>query len=101
MRILVLLDPTNKRGTKGAYTDLRNFLYSDGYIRIGTELFMRVASSRKTAEKHLRRLECHDPGTGTVRVIRMTEKQYSGIWYLTGSPDLQEELVGRNGHIML
>ena len=35
MRILVLLDPTNNRGTKRAYTELRQFLYSDGYLRIG------------------------------------------------------------------
>ena len=84
-----------------AYTALRNFLYSDGYLRIGTELFMRIATSRKTAEKHIRRLEKHDPGTGVVRVIRMTEKQYDNIWYLTGGKDLQEEMVGKNGHIMI
>ena len=101
MRILVLLDPTNKRGTKRAYTELRSFLYSDGYLRIGTELFMRITPSRKTTEKHLRRLESYAPGTGIVRVIKMTEKQFDSIWYLTGGPDLQEELVGRNGHIIL
>lgn len=101
MRILILLDPTNKRGTKRAYTELRSFLYSDGYLRIGTELFMRITPSRKTAEKHLRRLEAYAPGTGIGRVIKMTEKQFDSIWYLTGGPDLQEELVGRNGHIML
>lgn len=55
MRILVMLDPTNKRGTKKTYTDLRNFLVSDGYLCIGTELYMRITPSRKTAEKHLRR----------------------------------------------
>lgn len=52
MRILVMLDPTNKRGTKKDYTDLRNFLVSDGYLCIGTELYelyMRITPSRKTA----------------------------------------------------
>ena len=101
MRILVMLDPTNKRGTKRAYTELRNFLYADGYLRIGTELYMRITASRKTAEKHLRRLSEYDPGTGTVRVLKLTEKQYAGIWYLTGEPDLQEKTIGTNGHIML
>ena len=101
MRILVLLDPTNKRGTKTAYTALRNFLQSDGYVRIGTELYMRVTFNRKTAEKHLKRLEEYNPGTGVVRVIKMTEKQYKNIWYLTGGPDRQESVVGRNSHIIL
>ena len=101
MRILVLLDPTNKRGTKMAYTELRKFLYSDGYLRIGTELFMRITPSRKTAEKHIWRLETHDPGSGVIRVIRMTEKQYDNIWYLTGGHDRQEDVVGKNGHILI
>ncbi len=101
MRILVMLDPTNKRGTKKAYTDLRNFLVSDSYLCIGTELYMRITPSRKTAEKHLRRLSEHSPGTGTVRVLKLTEKQYEGIWYLTGSEDLQEKTAGRNCHVML
>ena len=101
MRILVLLDPTNKRGTKTAYTALRNFLQSDGYVRIGTELYMRVTFNRKTAEKHLKRLEEYNPGTGVVRVIKMTEKQYKNIWYLTGGTDRQESVVGRNSHIIL
>jgi len=64
-------------------------------LRIGTELFMRVTSSRKTAEKHIKRLEKHNPETGVIRVIRMTEKQYDNIWYLTGGPDLQEAVVGK------
>lgn len=101
MRILVMLDLTNKHGTKKEYTKLRNFLYSDGYLRIGTELFMRITSSRKATEKHMRRLEKYAPNTGTVRVIKLTERQYAGIWYLTGQPDLQEEIIGVNSHITL
>ena len=60
MRILVLLDPTNKRGTKMAYTELRKFLYSDGYLRIGAELFMRITPSRKTHPDLIRRLYMQD-----------------------------------------
>jgi CRISPR/Cas system-associated protein endoribonuclease Cas2 len=51
MRILVMLNPTNKYGTKMAYTELRKFLIKDGYLRIGQELFMRITPNRKTAEK--------------------------------------------------
>jgi len=38
---------------------------------------------------------------GTVRILRLTEKQYANISYLTGGPDKQEEIVGANCHIML
>ena len=101
MRILVLLDPTNRRGTKTAYTNLRNFLRDDGYQRIGVELYMRIATNRKGAEKHIRRLQAYAPKTGVVRILKLTEKQYAGIQYLTGGPDMQEEIVGNKAHITL
>ena len=63
MRILVMLNPTNKRGTKTAYTKLRKFLISDGYLMIGPELYMRVVTNRKGSEKHFRRLKDYDPGS--------------------------------------
>lgn len=46
MRILVILSPTNKYGTKGEYTRLRKFLKSDGYLRISEEVFMRITTNR-------------------------------------------------------
>ena len=96
-----MLDPTNRYGTKMAFTKLRKFLFGDGYVRIGAELFMRVTQNRKAAQKHLNRLEQYNPGSGIVRVLTLTEEQYSKIWYLTGEPDLQEQLVGNKIHIML
>ena len=101
MRILVLLDPTNKYGTKREYTELREFLRADGYLRIGNEMFMRVTMSRNTAKKHKARLAGHRPGTGIVRIIELTEKQYKNIWYLTGDDGIQEKIVGSNSHISL
>ena len=52
MRILVMLNPTNKHGTKTAYTTFRKFLLSDGYVLLGPELYMRVVTSKK-ARKHI------------------------------------------------
>jgi CRISPR-associated protein Cas2 len=96
-----MLNPTNKRGTKMAYSRLRKFLLNDGYLMIGQELYMRVATNRKGAEKHFNRLKEYDPGSGAVRVLRLTERQYAGIWFLTGTFDYQELTVGKNCHIML
>lgn len=101
MRIIVILSPTNKHGTKTEYTKLRKFLLADGYVRISEEVFMRVTTNRKGAEKHFRRLSEYAPKTGCVRVFKMTEKQYENIWMLTGEADYQERVVGKCGHIML
>jgi CRISPR-associated protein Cas2 len=82
MRILVILSPTGKWGTKTEYTELRKFLISDGYLRIAPEVFMRIVQNRKATEKHYRRLATHSPHTGTVRVLRLTEKQYVSMQML-------------------
>ena len=40
-------------------------------------------------------------GTGSVRLLRLTEKQYNNIYLMTGEPDYQEKVVGINSHIMI
>ena len=51
MRLLVILSPTEKWGTKTEYTKLRKFLHKYGYIRIVPEVFMRIVQNRKASEK--------------------------------------------------
>ena len=96
-----MLNPTNKRGTKAAYTAFRKFLISDGYVLIGAELYMRVVTNRRSADTHLRRMQKKHPDTGIIRVLRLTEKQYASILNLTGTEDLQESIVGANEIIMV
>ncbi|MBQ1316569.1 MAG: CRISPR-associated endonuclease Cas2 [Lachnospiraceae bacterium] len=101
MRLLAILSPTNKWGTKTEYTILRKFLQKDGYIRIAPEVFMRIVQNRKAAEKHYRRIEEVAPKSGTVRLLRLTEKQYTNVFMLTGEPDFQEKIVGANCYIQI
>lgn len=91
MRLLVILSPTEKWGTKTEYTKLRKFLHKDGYIRIAPEVYMRIVQNRKASEKHYRRIEEYAPKTGTARLLRLTEKQYNNIYILTGDSDYQEK----------
>lgn len=77
--------------SKTEYTKLRKFLLKDGYIRIASEVFMRVVQNRKASEKHYRRIDEIKPKTGVVRLIRLTEKQYNNIYMVTGEPDYQEK----------
>lgn len=47
MRLIAILSPTEKWGTKTEYTKLRKFLHKDGYIRIAPEVFMRIVPKVK------------------------------------------------------
>lgn len=84
-----------------AYTRLRELLKSDGYTRIAPEVFMRITNNRKATEKHIQRLKPFDPGTGTVQVFRMTERQYDNRFVLTEETNYQELVVGKNCHVSL
>ncbi|AOZ96068.1 CRISPR-associated endonuclease Cas2 [Butyrivibrio hungatei] len=70
-------------------------------MRIAPEVFMRITPTRRASEKHYRRLEEYAPRSGTVRALRLTEKQYAGIVMLSGENDYQEKIVGKNCLIML
>ena len=61
MRLLVILSPTDRWGTKTEYTKLRKFLHKDGYLRIAPEVYMRIVQNRKASEKHYRRIEEYAP----------------------------------------
>ena len=59
MRILVMLNPTNRYGTKTAYTELRKFLLSDGYFKIQPDVFMQVEDTKKSCQKHENRIKSY------------------------------------------
>lgn len=101
MRLIAILSPTGKWGTKTEYTELRKFLRKDGYLRIAPEVYMRIVPDRKAAEKHYRRIDKVAPRTGIVRLLRLTEKQYSNIYMVTGEEGYQEKMVGAHCHIIL
>lgn len=101
MRILVLLNPINKRGTKAEYTESRKFLIKDEYLLLQCEVFMRITNNHKGVEKHLNRIKKNIPSTGTVRILRLTEKQFCNIGLYQFEGDLQERVVGVNDYISL
>ena len=74
MRIIVILKPTNKRGTKAAYTRFRKKLLKDGFVMMMPEIFMRITTNRKSAKIHLNRISEDLPDTGVIRVLLLTEK---------------------------
>ena len=82
MRLIAILSPTDRWGTKMEYTRLRKFLQKDGYIRIAPEVFMRIVQNRKASEKHYRRINEFAPKTGVVRLLRLTEKQFQSIYFV-------------------
>jgi len=62
---------------------------------------MWIVQNRKASEKLYRRIEEVAPKTGTVRLLRLTGKQYDNIYMITGEPDYQGKTVGTHCHIVI
>ena len=101
MRIIIMLRPTNKRGTKMPYTAFRKRLVAEGFIMLQPEVFMRVTPSRAASAHLLARLMQDVPQTGSICALTLTERQYSSATYLTGTSGAQEELVGSKVQVEL
>ena len=73
----------------------------DGFIMLQSEVFMRIEDSRKSCIKHQSRLKYYLPKTGTVRLLILTEKQFSECMIVQEKPDYQEEKVGARDFVLL
>ncbi len=101
MKIVVLLQPTNIRGTKTAYTKFRKYLLREGFLMVQAEVYLKTVSSRKSAEKQISKMYAYAPTTGTIIAYKFTETQFNGIYYITGKKSVQETIVGANKVIQL
>lgn len=101
MRVVVMLNPTNKYGTKTEYSKFRKYLSEEGFLLIQPEVYIKTVSSRKSADRQIAKMYPVAPTTGRILVCRITENQFHAIQYLVGEPSKQENVVGANGIIQI
>jgi len=78
MWIIVLFDlPTDDPQARKDYTVFRKFLLEDGYSMMQYSVYMRHCSSEENAQVHCRRVKSHLPPDGEVRIVKITDKQFS------------------------
>ncbi|MEM7071759.1 MAG: CRISPR-associated endonuclease Cas2, partial [Pseudomonadota bacterium] len=78
MWIFVFFDlPVKEKKERRAATQFRNFLLKDGYMMIQWSVYARVCNGQVRVEKHTKRLQHHLPARGNIRLLQITDKQYS------------------------
>ena len=102
MRMLVFFDlPTKTRADKRAYTLFRRFLIQDGYDMIQWSVYGRVVNGNDDMNTHMTRLKSNLPPEGSVRCLRISEKQFAAMAFLVGLPKKQEKKVNAEQLILL
>ncbi len=94
MRILVFFDlPTLTKADKRAYTLFRRFLLQDGYDMLQWSVYSRIVNGEDDVKKHQKKLVSNLPKQGSVRCMKVSEKQYATMEILVGTVTIQEEKV--------
>lgn len=96
MRIIVFFDlPTLTKKDRRYANRFRNFLLNDGYIMLQLSVYSRICKGLDDVGKHEKRLIPWIPNDGSVRLLTITEKQYTEMKVLAGTMKKEEEIDDR------
>ena len=95
MRLLCMFDlPMESGEEKRAYRNFRRDLIKEGFVMMQYSVYVRVCPSREYANRLEKRIQKFIPEEGNVRLLCVTEKQYSDMKLLVGSRNSAEESIG-------
>ncbi len=93
MRLIVMFDlPVITDKERKIATNFRKFLLDDGYIMMQFSVYSRICKNNDDLQKHINRLKIHSPKNGNIRMLQITEKQYSNIIMFAGSKEVEEDI---------
>ncbi len=100
MRVIVLFDlPVITDKNKKEYRQFRKFLIKSGYIMMQESVYCKLAQNDTAAETLVDNIRKNKPSSGTVQVLKLTEKQYSRIEYIVGESN--SEVLTSNERLVI
>lgn len=102
MRVLVFFDlPVITKKDRYEYSLFRKKLIEKGYIMLQFSVYSKMFNNRDAATKHISSLKMDLPKKGSIRIMMLTEKQYSSMEILVGGKSRQEEKITIDPFILL
>ena len=94
MRVILFFDlPVKKKRDRLAYSRFRRHLIKEGYIMLQYSVYSKILNNREAAIKHIQNIKKNVPNNGNIRVMLITEKQYSSMELIIGGKSRQETEV--------
>lgn len=95
MRVLLIYDlPVEEERDRRIYTRFHKNLLSLGFYMLQFSVYTKVIQNDTSYKQLSLKLEKIIPNTGSVITIKITEKQYQDMVYLTGQKNKFDMLVG-------
>ena len=102
MRIIVFFDlPVITAKSRRDYYNFRKYLIKNGYMMMQFSVYCKIFPNREAAVKHVNILKKNVPKEGQIRLLLVTEKQYSKIEIIVGGVSNQEKTVNADSFIKL
>jgi len=85
MWVIALFDlPTDTKKARKAYAQFRKKLLTNGFAMMQYSVYIRHCASRENAEFHINRVGSFVPAEGEVRVMTITDQQFSRMHVFWG-----------------
>lgn len=102
MRMICMFDlPVQTDVEKRTYRIFRKNLMKEGFSMLQYSVYVRVCPSREYAKRLEMRIRKFIPSEGNIRLLCVTEKQYSDMVLLVGSRTATEKTIGTERLIIL
>ena len=92
MDICIFDLPTKTKKEKRKYTEFRRFLLKDGFIMMQFSVYSRICKGEDSVLTHKKRVKEHLPPKGNIRMLSITDLQYSKMETLVGEKKEEERL---------
>lgn len=85
MRVIVLFDlPMVTSAERKQYTQFRKHLIKNGFLMMQESVYCKLAQNQAAADYIISNIKKNKPDSGTVQVMKITEKQFSRMETIVG-----------------
>lgn len=94
MRIIVFFDlPVKTKRQRKIANDFRKYLLFEGFTMLQLSIYSRICNNPDSVNSIEKRIRQNLPSEGNVRLLVITEKQYTNMKLLVGAPPKNEKYV--------
>ncbi len=92
MRLIVFFDlPVASPVQRRRYAQFRKFLIKEGFLMVQQSVYSKLVVNDAAASGAIARVRKQRPSEGLIQILKVTEKQYSTMIYITGNEPLHDE----------
>jgi CRISPR-associated protein Cas2 len=102
MRLVVFFDlPVETAKQRKDYRQFRKFLIQDGYLMLQESVYAKMTITDAAANNAIARMKKKKPPAGLVQVLKVSEKQYADMVFITGEKPTYDEVDSSDGFLVL